>query len=126
MSFFSAPPKPEKPAPAAPTFTPPTKGHRGYRGTEDHTVSPVDVIVARKHGVRAGRAVVELDPDGCLFRVKGTPGFFDLRGFWCLPKADGKIKVTRGAPKAVMRLLTQDQRRALERVRLNARRHGLR
>lgn len=62
-------------------------------------------------------------PNGCLFKVKG--GFFDLDGFWCV-KRNGNYIVERNAPKKMMMLLDEGQKKELNRVRLNARRHGSR
>lgn len=73
-----------------------------------------------------GDVVLDRPPRGCLFRVKGSTAFFDLDGYYCLKKADGEVEVRRGAPKKLMRRLTEDQKRMLGVARNRARRHGLR
>lgn len=65
---------------------------------------------------------------GVLFRVEGKSfrGWFDTNGFWCQRDAKGNTRVYRGAPRRVMYEVTKQQRLELDRVRLNARRHGIR
>ncbi len=81
---------------------------------------------------RGDRMIVERDveariervkPNGCLIKVKG--GFFDLDGFWCF-RREGNYVVERNAPPKMMKLLNADQKKELNRVRLNARRNGSR
>ena len=86
----------------------------------------------RSNPVRGDRIIVDrgvdavierVKPNGCLFKVKG--GFFDLDGFWCV-KRGGNYVVERSAPKKMMAQLDKNQKKELNRVRLNARRHGSR
>ena len=68
-------------------------------------------------------------PRGCLFWVKNKGvevGYFDLDGFWCVPKGDRRVEVRRGASRAVNRLCTEAQRFQLAKARLQARRKGVR
>lgn len=87
----------------------------------------VDGVTLEARGRSGGLTIkVALDrkPRGMLFRI--GPGFFDLDGFWCIPKHDGSVEVRRGCSKEQMRRLTDRQRKDVERVRLNARRNGVR
>lgn len=140
MSFYKKP----KPSPAAaPTYSPPkvtlTRGDRmmAARLSEpvpDHRI-PAETLEGKgKIGLTNAR-VLDREPRGCLFKVKG--GFFDLDGYWVRimggwrngKHGGGKsyeYEVRRGAPRAVNRLLSKEQRRELERVRLQARRKGVR
>ena len=67
-------------------------------------------------------------PDGVLFRVEHEVmgGWFDLNGYWCRRDAKGKVKVFRGPPRKVIKMLRPAQQKELDRVRLNARRNGKR
>ncbi len=131
MSFFRDPPPKPAEAKALPGFSPPDRKARGDRTlavriddpVPDHRVPGVTLEKSGKVGLTNAR-VLERLPRGCLFKVAG--GFFDLDGFWCVQKADRHPEVRRGATKKVMRLLSVEQRRTLERVRLRARRQGVR
>lgn len=81
------------------------------------------VTANNKRGL-SGAAPVARKPRGILFRL--GHGWFDEDGFWCVADAKGNVTVTRGASKEMMRKLSGEQRRILERARLNARRNGLR
>jgi hypothetical protein len=83
-------------------------------------------VTFEKNGKVGLTNAVVLDrlPRGCLFKVAG--GYFDLDGYWCVPKADHYTEVRRGSQKKVLRLLTKAQKAELARVRLNARRRGVR
>lgn len=122
MSMFNPPPKtaPSKPAR---TFKAPTGGQRGDRTLQQRMDAP-DAPSSRKDGVRTN-AVVERLPRGCLFRVNDH-AWFDLDGFFCRQKQDRVVDVTRGAPRQIMAKLTKQQKHELARVRLNARRNGIR
>ena len=90
-------------------------------------VVEVDGKVIEARGRSGGltiEAVLDRKPRGMLFRI--GVGFFDLDGFWCIPKADKSVEVRRGCSKEQMRRLSDHQRREVERVRLNARRNGVR
>ena len=69
-------------------------------------------------------AQVEKMPRGCLFKLQG--GYFDLDGFWCAKRADRRVNVHRNAPRGITALLSDLQKKELHRVRLNAKRNGLR
>lgn len=83
-----------------------------------------DVPHHRAQGLTARVVLPEKLPRGLLFKV--GVGYFDLDGYWCVPKANGLIEVRRGAPRAVNKHMTAIQRHELARVRLNARRSQLR
>lgn len=119
MSFFQ---KPSAPPPPTPSFTPPQGGSRGDRTLAVRVKEP-EVPVHRENGVKPTAHVDRL-PEGKLFSVAG--GWFDRYGYWCVPLADGQVRVTRGAPRKINRLLSKEQRRELERARLQARRKGVR
>ena len=110
VSFFekvqTAPAYRPSKVPSIPSYR--IQGGRGDRVIIDRTV---DAVIERQK------------PNGCLFKVKG--GFFDLDGYWCV-KRGGNFIVERTAPKKMMALLNEDQKKELNRVRLNARRHGSR
>lgn len=129
MSFWKPPARPEAPGPS---YSPPAPGHRGDR-TLGQRVDAPEVPDFRKPAVTLKKdgklgltnaRVLERLPRGCLFKVAG--GWFDLDGYWCVLKADRQPEVRRGAPRKIMRLLTKAQRHELSRVRLNARRAGVR
>jgi hypothetical protein len=67
--------------------------------------------------------VVETPPVGRLFAVKG--GYFDSRGFW-VTKRHGGVLVQRGAPRSVLALLSDEQKRVLRTAQLRANKDGLR
>lgn len=130
MSFF----KQNSPLPQQPSTTHggiPRQTQRGdrtmlVRGPEpvpDHRVLAETLDCRGTVGLTNNR-VLERLPRGCLFKVAG--GYFDLDGYWCVPKADYHTEVRRGASRKINRLLTEAQRWELQRVRLNARRRGVR
>jgi len=82
-----------------------------------------------KSGTRVKyQAVVDRVPREVLFTVESKMynGWFDLDGYWCKKDSKGKVTVMRGPPKKVISLLKPEQRKELERVRLQARRNGMR
>jgi hypothetical protein len=83
-----------------------------------------ETLEGRKKVGLTNNVVLDRLPRGCLFKVAG--GFFDLDGYWCVPKADHYTEVRRGSSKKIMRLLTPAQKKELARVRLNARRRKVR
>jgi len=124
MTFFEKKYRTSMPPAAgfAPTGNGSTRGDRTI--TQRNAEKPVPEH--RKYGI-ASKGRLERGVRGCLFEVAGTPGFFDLDGYWCVQKQGRhNVEISRGAPKAVMRLLTSAQKRDLERARLQARRHGVR
>lgn len=67
---------------------------------------------------------LEIEPYGCLFRLEHS--WFDLHGYWCRRRNDGTVDVRRGAPRDVNKRLSKEQKKMLERARLQARRKGVR
>ncbi|WP_138469879.1 hypothetical protein [Poseidonocella sp. HB161398] len=124
MSFFYRPQIKVPPISMGPANAPSSAYLRGDRVIAEppkkRPASPQ--ISAREHGLNS-RHVLATEPYGVLFKV--GRGWFDLRGFWCVERL-GKVEVRRGSSKKVMRELTAAQRKELGRVRLNARRNGLR
>lgn len=59
-----------------------------------------------------------------LFRVRH--GWFDLNGYWCVPGHGKTVKVWRGAPAEVNKILTDEQARILHNARQKARKKGVR
>lgn len=119
-------------------YRPPGGGHKGDRmlpvrlardPVPEHRV-PGETLEGRgKVGLTNAR-VLDRAPRGCAFWVENEKGrrigYFDLDGYWCVVKADRRVEVRRGAPRRVNRLLSKEQRKELERRRLNARRKGVR
>lgn len=147
MSFFEKPPKPipHNLGPSGPSSQPrPGGAERGNRVFVQRPVLPegyrnpaeieAEEVATPEHRKTKGKkrvkdtAIVDRLPEGCLFRVelKAARGFFDLLGYWVTWKSRHEFIVRRGAPRFVMKQLTPLQRKELERVRLNARRQGLR
>ncbi len=137
MSFFEVKKKKVSAAPLQVRSVPARKGGRGVKWADkplpDHRVPGETLENKGKFGLTNAR-VLDREPNGCAFYVwnKGKQykdareiGFFDNYGYWCVRKADG-FEVRRGSTKAVMRLLTPEQKYELARLRLNARRKGMR
>lgn len=101
---------------------PPAMSMRGDRQLVSR-VKYEENIETRKQGIKSS-AKTERLPNGCLFKVGG--GFFDLDGFWCVRASGHEVKVTRGAPRKLMAMLTDAQKKELQRNRLRATRSGLR
>lgn len=119
MSFFEKKYNP-KPQPDAGFKPIPAQPARGDRTIAERVEAPPPKPNYR----RTSSHVVDRIPRGCLFKVGRC--WFDLDGFWCRPVADGQVIVTRGCPKAISAKLTAVQKANLHRVRLNARRAGIR
>ena len=141
MTFFKPPAPSPKPLP--PYTPPPRSAARGDRAavarvTEDvpDFRKPAPTLENKGKWGLTNNRVLERIPRGVLFKVVKY-GFFDLDGYWVTVKggwAEGRDKegrsyeyeVRRGAPRAINRLLTKEQRWELARVRLQARRKGVR
>ena len=121
MSFFAKPP-PVVPQQKRVVSLPPPMSTRGDRQLVQR-VKYEENIEARKQGVKTSAKVSRV-PNGCLFKVGG--GFFDLDGFWCVRASGHEVKVTRGAPRKTMSVLSEQQKKELQRNRLRATRAGLR
>ena len=142
MSNFFKPPTATPPSKPTSWQTPPRTAHKGDRTltqrlteaemTPDHRIPAETLEKKGKVGLTNAR-VLNREPRGCLFKVSEF-GFFDLDGYWVLLKgAKGKnlrrnyeYEVRRGAPRRVNALLSEAQKKELARVRLNARRRGVR
>jgi hypothetical protein len=133
MSLFRKTPSLSAPL-AAPTFTPPRGNSRGDRTmaerydtdpVPEHRIPAKTLDERRPHWGLTNARVLNRTPDGCAFKLR-MGGWFDLQGYWCKPGFDGAVIVRRGAPKDIMKLLTSPQKKELARLRLQARRHGLR
>jgi hypothetical protein len=137
MSLFT--PYPKKSPPPAPVSG--GQRHGSMRGDRvvrlrhdpdpepSHRQKGVTLEGNAKKGARAGltnAVVLDRQPRGCAFKVGGLGGWFDLDGYWCVPGFDGAVTVRRGSPKAILKLMTPPQKKELARIRLQARRHGLR
>lgn len=121
MTFFSHKP-PVVPQQKIAVFKPPIMSVRGDRQLVSRVKYEAS-IEARKQGVKTS-AKTERKPNGCLFKMAG--GFFDLDGFWCVRASGHEVKVTRGAPRKIMSMLSEKQKADLNRNRLRARRAGIR
>lgn len=130
MSFYKKPVS--SPSQQSTAWKPPAvSSQKGDRTLVTRLADPVPEhrrpgVTLEKNGKvgLTNNVVLERLPRGCLFKVAG--GFFDLDGYWCVKKADHIVEVRRGSSKKVMRLLTSAQKKELARVRLNARRRGVR
>jgi hypothetical protein len=133
MSFFKPAGGSERAESGSQSFVRPdrsaTKGDR----TAVIRVDEPEYPEFRKQGITLSRrgkvgltnaVVIERVPRGCLLKVKG--GWFDLDGYWCVPKADRRVEVRRGASQKINALLTPAQRKMLDIARLRARERGVR
>lgn len=107
--------------PSAPGFRPPSGGSRGDRTLAQRVEAPRE---ADHRKTKRTHQEVDRAPRGCLFWV--GKAWFDLDGYFCVKKGDGKVRVTRGAPRKVMAKLTKRQRAALHSARTQAIRQGVR
>lgn len=135
MTLFRPPsPPPPKPPEQWRASSPAQKGDRSLVYRDEFAGIPSHRRDARGRplNTKGGKAgltnsiVLDRPPRGCLFEVRGTNGFFDLDGYWCVRKSGHRVEVRRGSPKRILRLLSPVQRKELDRVRLAARRAGLR
>ncbi len=133
VTFFK-PSQPPSPAPSS-SFQGITRTRQAGDRTLAHRDRDADIPSHRRDATvktLEGRGTVGLSnaavldrlPRGCAFPVAG--GFFDLDGYWCVKKADNRVEVRRGSQKKILKLLTPPQKKELARLRLQARRHGMR
>lgn len=118
MSMFH---RPSGPGPSAPGFRPPSGGSRGDRTLAPRVAEPKQ---ADHRETKRTHQEVDRPPRGCLFKVGRA--WFDLDGYFCVPRADRQVQVTRGAPRRVMAELTKRQKAMLHSARTQAIRQGLR
>ena len=137
MTFFEKrdpPPPPSKAGPDVKLI--PEKGTASVDNYEDrmrrlwpslYAPKPEPDVSELRVNVRSPSQEVEKSPRGCLFRIDAglQRGFFDLDGYWYKKTVEGYAG-TRGAPRFVMKMLTEAQKRELHRVRLVARRNKIR
>ena len=116
MAFFKAP-KPTQPV----TVAVPSLGPGRQRGLY---IDRRPQAVAEPSETAIGRDdLVDGPPVGRLFAASG--GYFDSRGFWVVRKGKA-YEVRRGAPRKVLGLLSEEQKRVLRAAQQRARKQDLR
>jgi len=122
MSFFSQQkPAARKSSISANSMSVNISSIKGDRIIVDRTKHEANTVSSTNTSLQK---YVDKIPNGCLFKIGG--GFFDKDGYWCRRLTGHEVEVSRNSPRRIMKLLTEEQKNELLRVRNKAKRNGIR